>query len=33
MLALARKLGFKLQRDPGNPNVTHLRLALDAPAR
>jgi GNAT superfamily N-acetyltransferase len=31
MLALARKLGFKLQRDPGNPNVTRLRLALDAP--
>ena len=33
MLALARKLGFKVQRDPGNPNVTRLRLALDAPAR
>lgn len=34
MLALARKLGFKLQRDPGNPNVTRLRLALDdTPAR
>jgi acetyltransferase len=32
MLALARKLGFKVQRDPGNPNVTRLRLALDAPA-
>jgi RimJ/RimL family protein N-acetyltransferase len=32
MLALARKLGFRLQRDPGNPNVTRLRLALDAPA-
>ncbi|SEF28215.1 GNAT family N-acetyltransferase [Variovorax sp. NFACC27] len=32
MLALARKLGFKVQRDPGNPNVTWLRLALDAPA-
>jgi acetyltransferase len=31
MLALARKLGFRLQRDPGNPNVTRLRLALDAP--
>jgi RimJ/RimL family protein N-acetyltransferase len=31
MLALARKLGFKVQRDPGNPNVTRLRLALDAP--
>jgi len=30
MLALARKLGFKLQRDPGNPNVTRLRLALGA---
>ncbi|MGJ7529932.1 N-acetyltransferase family protein [Variovorax sp. GB1P17] len=28
MLALARKLGFKLQRDPGNPNVTRLLLAL-----
>jgi RimJ/RimL family protein N-acetyltransferase len=33
MLALARKLGFKVQRDPGNPNVTRLRLALDAPAQ
>ncbi|MCR6474801.1 GNAT family N-acetyltransferase [Variovorax sp. ZS18.2.2] len=33
MLALARKLGFRVQRDPGNPNVTRLRLALDAPAR
>lgn len=33
MLALARKLGFKLQRDTGNPNVTRLRLALDLPAR
>jgi GNAT superfamily N-acetyltransferase len=33
MLALARKLGFKLQRDPANPNVTRLRLALDAPDR
>lgn len=32
MLALARKLGFKLQRDPGNPNVTRLRLALGEPA-
>ncbi|MGQ3055286.1 MAG: GNAT family N-acetyltransferase [Roseateles sp.] len=32
MLALARRLGFKVQRDPGNPNVTRLRLALDAPA-
>ena len=32
MLGLARKLGFKVQRDPGNPNVTRLRLALDAPA-
>lgn len=32
MLALARKLGFTLQRDAGNPNVTRLRLALDAPA-
>ena len=31
MLGLARKLGFKVQRDPGNPNVTRLRLALDAP--
>ena len=28
MLALARKLGFKVQRDPGNPNVTRLRLTL-----
>ena len=28
MLSLARKLGFKLQRDPGDPNVTRLRLAL-----
>lgn len=28
MLALARKLGFRLQRDAGNPNVTRLRLAL-----
>jgi len=32
MIALARKLGFKVQRDPGNPNVSRLRLALDAPA-
>jgi len=32
MLALARRLGFKVQRDPGNPNVTRLRLALDASA-
>ena len=32
MLALARKLGFKLQRDPGNPNVTRLRLALGGPS-
>jgi len=32
MLALARKLGFKVRRDPGNPNVTQLRLALQAPA-
>ncbi|MET3496033.1 GNAT family N-acetyltransferase [Variovorax boronicumulans] len=32
MLALARKLGFRLQRDPGDPKVTRLRLALDAPA-
>lgn len=31
MLGLARKLGFKVQRDPGNPNVTQLRLALGAP--
>lgn len=31
MLALARKLGFKVRRDPGNPNVTQLRLALGAP--
>ena len=30
MLALARRLGFKVQRDPGNPNVTWLRLALDS---
>lgn len=30
MLALARKLGFKVRRDPGNPNVTQLRLALKA---
>ncbi|QNK65954.1 GNAT family N-acetyltransferase [Variovorax sp. PAMC26660] len=29
MLALARKLGFRLQRDPGNPNVTRLLLALE----
>ncbi|MEJ8821145.1 GNAT family N-acetyltransferase [Variovorax humicola] len=28
MLALARKLGFKAQRDPGDPNVTRLRLDL-----
>ncbi len=28
MLALARKLGFGVQRDPGNPNVTRLRLTL-----
>lgn len=33
MLALARKLGFKLQRDTGNRNVTRLRLELDLPAR
>ncbi len=32
MLALARKLGFRLQRDAANPNVTRLRLALQAPA-
>jgi len=32
MLALARKLGFSVQRDPGNPNVTRLRLALDPAA-
>lgn len=31
MLALARKLGFKVRRDPGNPNVTQLRLALGVP--
>ena len=31
MLALARKLGFRVQRDPGNPNVTRLRLTLPAP--
>jgi len=29
MLALARKLGFSLRRDAGNPNVTRLRLTLD----
>ena len=28
MLALARKLGFRLTRDPGDPKVTRLRLAL-----
>jgi len=33
MLHLARKLGFKVQRDPGNPNVTRLRLMLEAPVR
>ena len=32
MLALARKLGFKLQRDTGNRNITRLRLELDLPA-
>ena len=32
MLALARKLGFKVQRDPANPNVTRLRLALGGPS-
>jgi RimJ/RimL family protein N-acetyltransferase len=32
MLALARKLGFRLQRDPGNPNVTRLQLPLAPPA-
>ncbi|MET3391335.1 acetyltransferase [Variovorax sp. 1140] len=32
MLTLARKLGFSVQRDPGNPNVTRLRLALDPAA-
>ncbi|WP_208507684.1 GNAT family N-acetyltransferase [Variovorax paradoxus] len=32
MIALARRLGFKVQRDAGNPNVSRLRLALDAPA-
>ncbi|QNK72056.1 GNAT family N-acetyltransferase [Variovorax sp. PAMC28562] len=30
MLMLARKLGFTLQRDAGNPNVTKLRLSLTA---
>jgi len=30
MLALARKLGFRLQREPGNPNVTALKLATGA---
>jgi acetyltransferase len=30
MLALARKLGFNLTRDPGDPNVTRLRLTLGA---
>ncbi|VTU13497.1 Acetyltransferase Pat [Variovorax sp. SRS16] len=28
MLGLARKLGFRLRRDPGNPNLTRLTLWL-----
>jgi GNAT superfamily N-acetyltransferase len=32
MLTLARKLGFTLQRDASNPNVTKLRLKLSEPS-
>ena len=28
MLGLARKLGFRLRRDPGNPNLTRVTLRL-----
>ncbi len=30
MLGLARKLGFRVQRDPGNANLTRLNLDLSA---